>query len=448
MRRLSFILAILILTLNFGQLGAAEIGNSDNRVALKHMLVDITRIDTPELSKFKSDENMTYWCELDNDFFISYKSGKQPRIPDQAVVKTGIFTQSDMSEPMLSIKRGINSPIDQYREELNIIYENGPYTIFQAPPNVFNEIAKLESNHFKLETLKQNIRVAVNIKHINIPEIKMGEIINVNTERLIARIKTLENFKTRYSYSEGYLKAANFAIEEFKKLGFEAKLVEYSDNGQTQYNVVAQKKPDNKTSDFYVVGGHLDSMSPNPSIEAPGADDNASGSAGVIEVATIISKFPFADKVRFVLFAGEELGLHGSKAYASQLKASGEIKNVLGMVNLDMIGFDKKPPISSLWQTKQAYDGFVGNFLAVAKQGGKLKVTMSYNVWGSDHVSFINAGAPSFLFIEDEYGSNPNYHQVTDHVENLNPEMPTEFVRVVAQGLVNILSAPAAQAKK
>ncbi len=448
MRRLTLVLAILILVLNFGVLAAAEIGNSDSRVVLKHMLVDITRIDTPALSKFKSDENMTYWCELDNDFFISYKNGKTPRIPDHAVVKTGIFTDNKMSEPMLAIKRGANSPIDQYREELNIIYENGPYTIFQAPPNVFNEIAKLESNHFKLESLKQNIRIAVNIKHIAIPELKMGETVSVNLERLTGRIKTFESFKTRYSYSEGYLKAANFAVEEFKKLGFEAKLVEYSDNGKLQYNVVAQKKSAEKAGGFYVVGGHLDSMSPNPSIEAPGADDNASGSAGAMEVAEIIAKFPFADKVRFVLFAGEELGLRGSKAYVNQLKASGEIKNVLGMVNLDMIGFDKNPPISSLWQTKQIYDGFVGNFLAVAKAGGKIKITMSYSVWGSDHVSFINAGAPAFLFIEDEYGANPHYHQVTDHVENLNPEMLNEFVRVVAQGLVNILSVPPAQAKK
>lgn len=443
MRRLSFILAVSILFLSFGTLSAGEIGISEGRANLGHMLVDISRVGNGELTKFKGDENMKFWCEIGDDFFISFENGKTPRIPDHAVVKTGIYTDAKMAGPFLATRIGADSPLDAHRGELNIIYESGSHTIFQAPPDVFNEISKQESNHFKLDSLRRNIRAAVNINRVDIPKVKYGDTVSVDVERITGRIKKLESFKTRYSYSEGYTKAANFAVEEFTKLGFEAKLVEYSD-GRTQYNVVAQKKGADPAAGFYVVGAHLDSTSRSSSAEAPGADDNASGSAGVMEVATIISKYPFADRVRFVLFAGEELGLRGSKAYVKQLTASGEIKKVLGMVNLDMIGFDKTPPISSLWQTKETFSDFVGNFLAVARDGGKLKITMSYNIWGSDHVSFINGGAPAFLFIEDEYGANPHYHQPTDHTENLNPEMLKEFSRVAAQGLVNILSAPPA----
>ena len=450
MRRLSFILALMVIVFNFTALFAAEeAGNLNVKSTLKHMLLDISKLERGELSDFKADKNMSWWCELDNDFFISYQAGSRPRIPAQAAVKNEILTESKMSEPMLAIKRGLDSPLDEFAADINIIYETGPYVIFQAPHDILNKISKKESNHFKLESLKQNIRVAVNSRYLDIPEVKNAGTVSVDLKRMTGYIKTFENFKTRYSYSQGYLDAANFAAGEFKKMGFDANLVEYLDGGKKQYNVVAQKKApaaggvNNNDGKFYVVGGHLDSMSPNPSIEAPGADDNASGSAGAMEVANIISKYPFAHKVRFVLFASEELGLRGSKAYVSQLKASGEIMKVLGMVNLDMIGFDKVPPISSLWQTRQSFDPFVSNFLAVAKQAAKLKITMSYNVWGSDHVSFINAGVPAFLFIEDEYGANPNYHKITDRLEFINPEMLEEFVRITAQGLVNILSVEA-----
>jgi hypothetical protein len=449
MRRLSFILALMVIVFNFTALFAAEeAGNLNVKSTLRHMLLDISQLGRDEFSGFKADKNMVWWCELDNDFFISYQAGSRPRIPAQAAVKNEILTESKMSEPMLAIKRGLDSPLDEFAGDINIIYETGPYVIFQTPPDVLNKISKKESNHFKLESLKQNIRVAVNARYLDIAEVKNAGTVSVDLKRMTGYIKTFENFKTRYSYSQGYLDAANFAADEFKKMGLDAQLVEYLDGGKKQYNVVAQKKApaaggavNNGGDKFYIVGGHLDSMSPNPSIEAPGADDNASGSAGAMEVANIISKYPFAHKVRFVLFAGEELGLRGSKAYVSQLKTSGEIAKVAGMVNLDMIGFDRVPPISSLWQTRQTFDPFVSNFLSVAKQAAKLKITMSYNVWGSDHVSFINAGVPAFLFIEDEYGANPNYHKITDRLETLNPEMLEEFVRIIAQGLVNILSA-------
>jgi hypothetical protein len=446
MHRLSILLVLFALVLNLGFAHAAEeIGNLGNKTAYRHMLLDISQVGPAGLAKFKGDKNMSYWCELDNDFFITYISGKRPVFPPQAVAKNEIMTENNLSEPMLAMKIGKDSPLDEFAAQISVIYDNGAHTIFQAPPNVLKEIAKKESNHFKLESMRQNLPVAVNIRYIEIPDIKSAETVSVNLERLKGYIKTFEDFKTRYSYSQGYLDAANFAVEEFKKMGLEAKLVEYTDGGKKQYNVVAQKKsaPASKDDKFYVVGGHLDSTSPVAATNAPGADDNASGSSGAMEVANIISKYPFADKVRFVLFAGEELGLRGSKAYVAQLKASGEIKNVLGMVNLDMIGFDKVAPISSMWQTKQEFHPFVDNFLAAAKEVGKLKITMSYSLWGSDHVSFATAGVPAFLFIEDEYGSNPNYHKVTDRLETLNPEMLREFVRIVAQGLVNMLSTAA-----
>src|SRR5205085_1738470 len=82
-------------------------------------------------------------------------------------------------------------------------------------------------------------------------------------------------------------------------------------------------------------GGHYDSTSTNTG-NAPGADDNASGTAGVLELARVLAGEHFKSTIVFCGYAGEELGLLGSAAHADALTAAGA--DVAGMINLDMIG--------------------------------------------------------------------------------------------------------------
>jgi len=259
----------------------------------------------------------------------------------------------------------------------------------------------------------------------------------VNIDRLKGYVKAFEGFKTRHSYSKGYENAAKFAVEEFKKLGFEAKLAEYDDGGRKQYNVVAQRSFA-EAGNFYIVCGHLDSTSPAAMTDAPGADDNASGSAGVLEIANMVSKMPNANKFRFVLFAGEEVGLRGSNALVRQMTASGELSKIIGVVNFDMIGFDKTAPVSSLFETHEFSKPFITSFINEAARKGILKTTVSYNAWGSDHIAFLKAKVPCFLFIEDEFEENPTYHKTTDRFEFVNFDLAAEIVRVTAQTLFNL----------
>ena len=70
---------------------------------------------------------------------------------------------------------------------------------------------------------------------------------------------------------------------------------------------------------------------------APGADDNASGSCGVMEAARILSQYNFSRSIIFCAFSGEEYGLYGSSAFASRAESEG--LNIVGYFNLDMIGY-------------------------------------------------------------------------------------------------------------
>ncbi len=434
--------AFINLTVSVNYLSAAE--KKAGEVKKAYLIYDIKNIDAERLAKFKNDDKILSWCQLDNKLIITCADNERPKAPFTVKMVKNLDTAEKLSEPFLAMRRGTDSPLDEYRAEINVLYESGAYTIFQAPMRVINELGKSESNHFRLEKFDQNLPLRIDSKHIEIPPVKKSQkpsVVNVDSQRLAGYIKTLEGFKTRYSYSEGYTKSAEWAAAEFKKMGLEVKMHEYSDGGKKQINVVAQKSFD--TADkIYIVCGHLDSTSPRPQTEAPGADDNASGSAGVLEAANILSKTSEANKFRFVLFAGEEVGLKGSTAYVKELKASGDILKVLGVVNFDMIGFDKTPPLSTLFETYETYKGFIANFIEAANaqsdESKRLKITVSYRPWGSDHIPFLKAQVPCFLFIEDEFDANPNYHQTSDKFEFINIELSAEFVRVTVSALLNM----------
>ena len=89
---------------------------------------------------------------------------------------------------------------------------------------------------------------------------------------------------------------------------------------------------------IWLVGGHFDDISEVPYSRAPGADDNASGTAATLAIAGLLRGHRTADTIRFVHFSAEEQGHWGSQAYARSLSSAGS--QVMGYLDLDMIGWD------------------------------------------------------------------------------------------------------------
>ena len=117
----------------------------------------------------------------------------------------------------------------------------------------------------------------------------------------------------------------------------------------------------------YIVGAHYDSVS------NPGADDNASGVALVLEAARILSQYDSAYTIRFIAFDREEQGLHGSSAYASAHAGD----NILGMVNLDMIAYN---PDGANKNKVRLYDYIVGGAI-------KSDLITAFDTYGSGVVA-------------------------------------------------------------
>src|SRR5690606_24308011 len=105
------------------------------------------------------------------------------------------------------------------------------------------------------------------------------------------------------------------------------------------YNVMARLPGTGRPDDIIVVGAHYDSISQSPQTTAPGAEDNGSGTAGLLELARILAPARPEATILFIAYAGEEQGLNGSYDHVRKLRAAGELTKVKAVYNMDMIAY-------------------------------------------------------------------------------------------------------------
>lgn len=202
--------------------------------------------------------------------------------------------------------------------------------------------------------------------------------------------------------------------------------------GGTYYNVVATKLGTVYPDQEYIVGGHYDSVS------NPGADDNASGVASVLEAARILSQYESDCTIRFVGFDMEEAGLVGSSAYVDDHYAD----DILGMISADMLAFEPGPGAGSALIYGRTASDPIKNTLAsaVTTYGQGMTPNVQGRLDASDHVPFEARGFQACLFIEGATWMNPFYHTANDNVEqagNINYDFARRMTRVMVGYLVD-----------
>jgi Zn-dependent M28 family amino/carboxypeptidase len=182
----------------------------------------------------------------------------------------------------------------------------------------------------------------------------------ISAERIQSDIKTLTEFGTRHTLSDTVSKtrgigaARRWIKAEFEQISrdcgnclevfYQKNLVEKGTNDRIVHdvevvNVVAIKRGTKYPNRYILMSGDIDSRVSDPTdftSDSPGANDNASGMAGTIEAARVLSKYDFEQSVVFVGLSGEEQGLFGGKGLAEYAKAEGW--DIIGILNNDMIG--------------------------------------------------------------------------------------------------------------
>jgi Zn-dependent M28 family amino/carboxypeptidase len=201
--------------------------------------------------------------------------------------------------------------------------------------------------------------------------------------------------------------------DAFKSFGLTTSLDYFTYNSQTCANVIGVLPGKVHPDQVYVVGAHYDSAGSS----CPGADDNASGVAGVMEAARTLSGYQFDSTIVFIAFDREEQGLVGSGIYANA-HASDDIQ---GMISMDMIAYNptgtnyNKAYLSYAGTTMPSIVTDLGN--ALTQYAGITPVPTQNYSSQSDHYSFYAHGFESTLLIERNAGSNPYYHSSQDSVD-------------------------------
>jgi aminopeptidase YwaD len=217
---------------------------------------------------------------------------------------------------------------------------------------------------------------------------------------------------------------------------------------QTSQNIIAVKEPKGKPTndhDIVYVTAHYDSVP-----YGPGANDNASGTSVVLELARILKSYPTDKEVRFVFVGAEEIGLVGSRYYVSQL-SNDELNRSLANFNLDMVGtnweeatalfvnvVDGAPNL--VWQSARDAAERLGNDSLILFERG-----------ASDHVAFYEAGIDAANFIRRApvtASLEPWYHTPFDTIDKVSQERIQEAGELIGSAIYDFVRKETPRGKR
>jgi hypothetical protein len=247
-----------------------------------------------------------------------------------------------------------------------------------------------------------------------------------------ATLKTLASSGSRHATSAGHEAAVRFAKEQFEAMGYTVSMQDVAVGSGRSRNVIASKaRPHSPLTRVVIVAAHLDSinLAGGPTAAAPGADDNASGSAGVLEIARVLQDHPSPHDLRFILFGAEELGLLGSRHYVSTLAAA-ERSKIAAVVNMDMVGSLNSPSRGVLLEGAAVSSGLIDGLSDAAANYTGLTVETSLHPFASDHVPFIQKGIPAVLTIESADNTNHTIHSAQDTIDRIDYELLLDILRM------------------
>jgi hypothetical protein len=217
----------------------------------------------------------------------------------------------------------------------------------------------------------------------------------------------------RGPYGPEHDPARDNVVAVFESFGFAVELHPFEWEGDTFYNVVATKPGVLWPDAQYVIGAHYDS------VDNPGADDDGSGVAGLLELGRVFSQYDVGYTLEFIAFDLEERGLVGSEAYVWDHLTN----DVRAMIQLDMIAWDGGAHEVYIDPAGPAACDMLADLLgaAVDEYGGDLTYVIDPAVTASsDHESFGDVGYRACVFIESSWYANPCYHEQCDSVDEPN----------------------------
>lgn len=227
-----------------------------------------------------------------------------------------------------------------------------------------------------------------------------------------------------------------------------------SDNQEfTWKNLILTLPGTQAPEEIVMMTAHLDSTtSEDPEEFAPGASDNGSGSATLLEAARLLRDVSFERTIKIIWFTGEEQGLLGSANYVETIE---EPDAVAGVINLDMFGYDSDDDrcfeihVGTMPESEAVGQCFVDSIEAYDLNLPRYDYLTDGAISASDHASFWEAEIGAIEILENLFTNglaegctngdgNPHYHSERDTVDRLNPETSVEIARAALAAVMGM----------
>ncbi|MCK9613390.1 MAG: M20/M25/M40 family metallo-hydrolase [Bacteroidales bacterium] len=276
---------------------------------------------------------------------------------------------------------------------------------------------------------------------------------DVNSDSLYSYTLSLQSFGTRYCLADNRKSVALWLAAKLESFGYNTIIdsfpctfeIHINDGGGTfhvvltQYNVIGTLWGTQNPAATYILGAHYDSFAgwdsiTNPLISAPGADDNATGVAAFLEISRILKARNYCPKysIEFIGFAAEELmgsSYSGSKHYAHLCDSLN--KDIKMMINADMLGYpgDTTNTVNIMGYIGHEWISALADTLRLQYCSINSQIYNDQKVW--DAYPFWADSFPAIGFIERNPSFNPNYHKVTDIVDNIDFDYFREITKLI-----------------
>lgn len=279
--------------------------------------------------------------------------------------------------------------------------------------------------------------------------------IRVDPLRLRRTLEAIVGERNPFSGQRHLTAVESFIEKELGSYGLKVECDYFSYRGKKFRNIIGRQGAQRGGS-LIILGAHFDSVQ-----GTPGADDNASGVAVLLEAARLLARAKRGSQVLFCAFNLEELNMIGSSYFAKKLKSAGA--KVDAMISLEMVGYTDARPgnqkyplgLKAFYPDRGDFIGVIGNWnsafllrrfarqmrqvqglpvetLSVPGNGGLIPAVRL-----SDHSPFWDAGYPALMVTDTSFFRNPHYHGSMDALETLN----LDFMAKVCEGVIRAVLA-------
>jgi Tol biopolymer transport system component len=381
---------------------------------------------------------------LDEDRLIAAKGEGRHRRSFMYHLESGKVTKLFHNNTVRTFAPEYQWEIDPTGSKILIVSERDGNTISPERGIYLLDLNKKITKKTLLDRIDSNIKSEQYLKengeriYANIMTDVKKVVANASEHRIFSYESDLYKFGSKYISKPGNDMASQYIYDTFKSFGYEPELQWFTPkketyNGKTA-NVIATLKGTTNPELVYVVSSHYDSVA-----DGPGADDNTSGTAALLEAARIMAKNPMPCTIMFIAFTGEEAGLLGSREFVRQA-VSNELK-IIGALNNDMVG----------WANNSRLDNTIRYSNEGIRDIQHAAASIFTDMITYDALYYKNTDAHAYY---EAYGDivggigsypvlgNPYYHQWNDNLETINHQLVTEVAKTTTATLMLLASSP------